>query len=235
MTERESFVFYRSFYEAIKCLTPEESAESIKALCEYALNGNEVNLSGVPKAIFTLIKPQIDANIRRREQGKENGKKGAEYGKLGGRPKKETPKKPLKNPQDNPQKPSNVNVNVNENVNVNDIDKVNYQEIANLYNGMCKSLPQVTRLSDKRKQVIKSRLKRYSIDDLKKAFQMAEDSDFLSGRSGKWTGANFDWLMNETNLVKVLEGNYRNNKTTKIEIDSNFRSFLESNEVVNWD
>ena len=39
---------------------------------------------------------------------------------------------------------------------------------------------------------------------------MAEDSDFLSGRNGKWTSCNFDWLINENNMVKVLEGNYKN-------------------------
>jgi hypothetical protein len=41
---------------------------------------------------------------------------------------------------------------------------------------------------------------------------MAQASDFLSGRNGKWTGCNFDWLINENNMVKVLEGNYENKK-----------------------
>lgn len=114
----ESMVFYRSFYEALKDLEPEMQNEVYNAIFLYGLYGElPENMSPVAKSIFTLIKPQIDANNRR----KENGKKGAEYGKLGGRPPKEplkedkkTPKKPLKNPTQTP----NVNVNANVNVNV---------------------------------------------------------------------------------------------------------------------
>ena len=40
---------------------------------------------------------------------------------------------------------------------------------------------------------------------------MAEESDFLSGRKTNWR-ADFNWLMNETNMVKVIEGNYKNMK-----------------------
>lgn len=41
-------------------------------------------------------------------------------------------------------------------------------------------------------------------------FQAAQNSDFLSGRSGKWNGCSFDWLINKTNALKVLEGQYQN-------------------------
>lgn len=105
---RESFVFYRSFRDAIQDLDETDQLKVYNALCDYALDGTEPTVSGVPAAIFKLIKPQIDANNRRFE----NGKKGGEYGKLGGRPKK-TPKKPLENPTETP------NVNVNDNVNDN--------------------------------------------------------------------------------------------------------------------
>lgn len=66
---RESAIFYRSFYEAIKELPAENKAEVYEAVFEYALNLNEVELSGIGKTIFTLIKPQIDANIRRFKNG----------------------------------------------------------------------------------------------------------------------------------------------------------------------
>lgn len=85
--ERESFIFYRSFYEAIKCMPPDVQAEIYPAICEYALFGRTPkNLSEVAKGMFTLIKPNIDVNTARYE----NGKKGAQYGKRGGRPKKKT-------------------------------------------------------------------------------------------------------------------------------------------------
>lgn len=107
---RDSIVFYRSFYEAIKELSPNVQAKVYNAIFEYSLNFNEVELSGLPKTIFTLIKPQLEANNKKFE----NGKKGAEFGKLGGRPK----------PQNNPNETPNVNDNVEcrmSNVNENDI------------------------------------------------------------------------------------------------------------------
>jgi hypothetical protein len=45
--------------------------------------------------------------------------------------------------------------------------------------------------------------------EIEEVFLLAERSDFLKGTNGKWN-ATFDWLMNENNFVKVLEGNYEN-------------------------
>ena len=117
--ERESFVFYRSFYEGIKELPRDIQGEVLTAIMEYGLNGvTTENQKPITKAMFALIKPQLDANNQRFE----NGRLGAEHGKKGGRPKKEkpqenpnlTPKKPQENPNLTP------NVNVNDNVNDND-------------------------------------------------------------------------------------------------------------------
>lgn len=128
--ERDSFVFYRSFYEAISCLSKEEKADCLDALAGYALNGVEPEADGVVKALFLSWKPQIDANNRRYL----NGCKGAEYGRLGGRPKKNEGRDLDKNPigvsSKNPKKTPNVNVNVNDNDNdnVNDNENVNVNE-----------------------------------------------------------------------------------------------------------
>lgn len=112
--ERDSLVFYRSFYEAIKLLPADIQGEVYRAIMEYSLNDVEVeDISAIAMSIFTLIKPQIDANKARFE----NGKKGAKYGKMGGRPKKEepqeNPKETPSEPQENPTRTPNVNVNVN--------------------------------------------------------------------------------------------------------------------------
>lgn len=74
--ERESFIFYRSFYEAIKCMPSDVQAEIYPAICEYALFGKvPKNLSEVAKGMFTLIKPNIDVNTARFENGKKGGRK----------------------------------------------------------------------------------------------------------------------------------------------------------------
>lgn len=77
MEQRDSFVFYRSFYEAVTQLKPKEQVEVVLAICEYALNRTERELTGVPAAIFTLVKPNLDANQRRFENGKKGGRRKA--------------------------------------------------------------------------------------------------------------------------------------------------------------
>lgn len=105
---RNSFVFYASFYEAIKEMPREIQGEIYTAIIEYGLYGKETeNLKQIAKAMFTLIKPQLDANTRRYE----NGCKGAEHGKKGGRPPKEkTVKNPTKTPNDNDNEKEKENV-----------------------------------------------------------------------------------------------------------------------------
>lgn len=74
--DRDSFVFYRSFYEAIKCMPSDVQAEIYPAICEYALLGKQPkNLSEVAKGMFALIKPNIDVNTTRFENGKKGGRK----------------------------------------------------------------------------------------------------------------------------------------------------------------
>lgn len=62
---RKQFTFYASYYEAVKELKPAEQTKVILSICEYALNGKEIKLSGVPAAIFALIKPTLDAGARK--------------------------------------------------------------------------------------------------------------------------------------------------------------------------
>ena len=110
---RDTFIFYRSFYEMAKEMSDVERLSFFDAICEYALNFKEVELKGIAKICFIGAKPNISANIKRYQ----NGKLGAEHGKKGGRPK--TPKKPLNNPsgdfENNPKETPNKNKDVNNN------------------------------------------------------------------------------------------------------------------------
>ncbi len=86
-----------------------------------------------------------------------------------------------------------------------------YKEIVQAYNDICISLPDVRVISDKRKD--KMRVTYRKVGDINKfidVFRKAESSDFLSGRNGKWSGCNFDWLINYNNFIKVIEGTYDN-------------------------
>ena len=67
-------VFYRSFYEAIKELSPDDFRDCVEAIMEYGLNDIEPESPGVAKAIFIMAKPQIDANNKRYENGTKGGR-----------------------------------------------------------------------------------------------------------------------------------------------------------------
>lgn len=118
----DSFVFYASFYNSISLLEDDVRLELYDAICIYALDHEQPTFTSVvSQSIFELIKPQIDANYQRRQNGK-----------MGGRPMsqsdEESEDKDTKKPSVSKKKTNgsakrkpnvNVNANVNGNVNVN--------------------------------------------------------------------------------------------------------------------
>jgi predicted phage replisome organizer len=87
-------------------------------------------------------------------------------------------------------------------------ERVDCQQIVDLYHSICKSFPSVRSLSESRKKAIKARLKTYSLEDFKTVFENAEASSFLKGSNDRNWSANLDWLIADKNMAKVLEGNY---------------------------
>lgn len=75
--ERTQFTFYRSFASALKRIRKDaDRAKAYDAICDYALDGKEPDLSGLPDAAaiaFDLIRPVLDTSKRK----SENGKRGA--------------------------------------------------------------------------------------------------------------------------------------------------------------
>lgn len=220
--ERDGFVFYRSFAEAIEGLSDELRLKCFDALIAYGIHGIESDLEGIPNIIFTMAKPQIDANNKRFMDGKK-----------GGRPKK-TDGLENENQWFLENKPKEKDKEKEKDkVKEKEKEDINYQLIADMYNNTCVSFPRLTKLSDSRKKAIRARLNKYSVEDIQKAFEMAEASDFLKGSNNRNWSANFDWLMNDNNIAKVLDGNYKN-KTGKIEIDDRFRRAMRESEVVDF-
>ena len=224
--ERESAIFYRSFYEAIKLQPKEIQADLYNALLEYTFTGELPESDNLMvQGFFILMKPQIDANNKKYEDGRKGGRpkkektsgfennktiktsgfENCENSKTSGFEENEMVsdfEKPNVNDNDN----DNVNVNENENVN----EKHSYQLIADMYNTTCVTLPKCTTLSESRKKALRARLNHYGIDDFQRLFEKANESSFLTGaNNNNWT-ANFDWLIKDANMAKVLDGNYDN-------------------------
>ena len=88
--------------------------------------------------------------------------------------------------------------------------KVSYQQIVDKYNEICKSLPKVMKLSDTRRKAINARLDKFSLEEIITVFEKAEQSNFLKGANNRNWKADFDWIMSDRNMAKLLEGKYDN-------------------------
>ena len=120
---RDSFIFYKSFYDSISRIKDKKlKADIFEAICELALNNNDIELkSDVGLMIMDLIKPQLLANNKRYEDGKK-----------GGRPKKTITsgfQETITSGYENKKPNENVNVNENENDNVNANANVNGDDL----------------------------------------------------------------------------------------------------------
>jgi hypothetical protein len=87
--------------------------------------------------------------------------------------------------------------------------RCNYSLIQDLYNKLCPSLQKCTTLSEKRKAAIRARMSSgKTVEDFEKLFRKAEASSFLKGANNRNWRATFDWLICDSNMAKVLDGNY---------------------------
>lgn len=101
------------------------------------------------------------------------------------------------------------------------------QEVIAMYGEVLPALPQPRAWEGQRANNLKARWrwvltaktskgKRYAtdkgsaLDFFRRFFQYVAESDFLTGRDGKWQGCNLGWLVKAENFAKVLEGHYEN-------------------------
>jgi len=90
---------------------------------------------------------------------------------------------------------------------------INYKKIVENFNRTCVSFPRLTKISETRKKAIRARFNQgYTVEDFNRLFQAAESSDFLKGKNARNWSATFDWLISDSNMAKVLDGNYVNRK-----------------------
>lgn len=91
--ERKQFTWYRSYYDALKELPAEEFRAIVLAVCAYALDGEEPELSGVARAIFTLIRPTLEVGRSKAENRSRTEQMSISAEQTGNRPE-QTKNKP---------------------------------------------------------------------------------------------------------------------------------------------
>lgn len=103
------------------------------------------------------------------------------------------------------------NTNNKEVINKEDTYSDKIKWFVDKFNSICVSLPKCVRMSGKRGKGIINIVKKFSTEEIIEVFNKLEESDFCSGRSGKWR-ADIDFILREDKFISVLEGKYDNKK-----------------------
>lgn len=155
-------------------------------------------------------------NLRLEEEREKRGiflKKQSDNGSLGGRPPK------LNKPKNNPkitqkkanQKPlENESESEKENKKENKIDN---KEIVKIFNSVCNNLPKVSKLTPSRNAALNARIKEYNFKTLGDVFILVSQSAFLNGDNDRGWVADFDWILQPKNFIKIIEKKYNGTKS----------------------
>ena len=214
----DRFPFMRVYAEMAEQLSKEDRADFYDALVAYALDGTEPTPS-TGAAVFQAARRMIDKWRQTSAAGKARASKTAGRS-LDGRWTVAGSEKPAKEEKDKRIRLYKSN-NINNNNSLSKTTKtqakkdsaaeaaaVRPQDVVDLYNGICSSLPKVEKITDERRRHINARLKEHPPEDFRRAFEKAEASDFLSGRAKDWQ-ATFDWIVGSPNhFQRILEGVY---------------------------
>ena len=60
------------------------------------------------------------------------------------------------------------------------------------------------KLSDTRRKAINARLDKFSLEEIISVLEKAEQSNFLKGANNRNWKADFDWIMSDRNMAKIL-------------------------------
>lgn len=221
---KKGFIVYCDLLKHIEPLSMEQRGTLFTAiLCDQA-GGELPEMDSASKVAFSFVKSGIERDTEKYnklcERRREAGKKGGDAKASNSKDVANCSKSKQNVANDSKSMASESTYLANEGDNGERIsdngkrtEEINkgmevYQPVADMYNDTCVSFPRLTVLSDSRKKAIKARLKSYTLDDFKRLFEKAEASSFLKGANNRNWSANFDWLIQDRNMAKVLDGNY---------------------------
>jgi hypothetical protein len=95
------------------------------------------------------------------------------------------------------------------------ITTIDYNSVVENYHSLCPKLNKVVVINDLRKGFMNARVGEFGMEKVISVLRMAGESEFLNGKNDKAWKADFEWIMRPTNFIKILEGKYNNNGSTK--------------------
>lgn len=224
--ERDSFIFYRSWWECISDESEEVQFDVLRAIIGYVFSGDARVLSPKSEMALKFILQDIDRDSEKYERVKkarsEAGRRhsGNQYSNKNGTNGTNGTSVPTmeQNGTNGTNGTVDVDVDVNVDDNVNNISAnadlsetssdlhVDYIKMAEYWNektgGMFGKLS--GRFSDTRKRHIAARIREHGKEKFIEAIKHAGELTHLADTS--WF--NFDWLIKPTNYEKFISGNY---------------------------
>ncbi len=238
---RESFVFHKDWYNAIRKRNPEIRVEIYDAIMEKVFDGTQKELSEIASVVMDLISPQIERDT---EKWLNIKAKRRESGKQGGLAKQANATKcyqMLPNDSKRKQNVANLPVSVSDSVSVSVVTKDVNKELSSLHSDNNIStevdlsssptwaenfvkffnatidknnsvIAKVRIIQGSREKQLKARIKQYGEEAVCEAVTKATLSPFLNGQKGFI--ASIDWILKPNNFPKILEGNYDKRETS---------------------
>ncbi|NHT75912.1 hypothetical protein G8E10_09490 [Rhizobiaceae bacterium CRRU44] len=133
-----------------------------------------------------------------REEGKRDSKRGSS---------ETTPRQPRDKPKED-NKPTNTTSNEVEVV----VAREQIQIVVDAYSEMAAAsgLPKIATVNDKRRSAIKARIEEHGLNGVLKAIEAIGRSDFCLGKIGSGWKADFDFLLQPSSMIKLIENKYDN-------------------------
>ena len=210
-SKKKSFLLHIDSLDILDDLTNGQAGVLFKAIKAYQ-HGEDFPLDSVVKIAFSPFKNQF---FRDDEKYVKTCERRAIAGSKGGKQK-------VANASNSKQELANVADTNNKNKNKTNNKSDNYskdicQLVTDEYNIKLSELGQVKVLSDKRKAHLKACIKQFkntdhnfeNVETWSRLFDYISTSDFLMGRKSEWS-ASFDFIINKSNLLKIVEGQYDN-------------------------
>ena len=105
------------------------------------------------------------------------------------------------------------------------IKEIEYKRnrIRDIYNLNCPKLPQIQKITDKRKSAIDKFVKEFTEEQFEEICKIANSTNFLTGENENGWKADFDFLLRIDKATSILEGKYKNSKDKSKK--SNFNNY----------
>lgn len=230
--QKKSILLYLDMLPMLESLPPASCGKVVLALLRYAADGKPPKgFRGAEKMALEFIRAQIDRDTEKYRLRCEANRKNAlrRVQKTAAMAGEGTPPQTIAADTDTEkdtekEKDTDTETDIDTEKDT-DTEAANRQEEGNPPEGCpsceelepyrqiflceCPSLPRLEEVSlwtPKRRAML--RQAEMEPEEFAALCRRVEESDFLTGRSGKWTGCSFDWLLQEENRKKVMQGCY---------------------------